>query len=220
MPIRILLAVVIFTVPGQAADWPQWRGPSGNGISAEKNLPDEWSPTKNIRWKTPIPGLGHSSPIVWGNRVFLTTAIEGPMLDGAGAPTHIRQGKAWKHPDSLGADGAWTLKVLALDASSGKILWQQTSFEGAVFDNRHQHGSYASPTPVTDGKNVYVSFGAQGIYAYDFEGRKVWNASIGKLGTLGLGDGTSPVLFDNLVIIQADEDSGDNSVIVAFDKRT
>src|SRR5258708_2276374 len=150
MPIsskRTSIAILLSTLCCHAADWPQWRGPAGNGISLEKNLPDEWSSAKNVLWKSPIPGLGHSSPIVSGNRIFLTTGIEGAVIAGAGAPVHIRQGKEWKHPESQGADHSWTLKVIALDATTGKMLWQQTAFDGAVYDNRHQHGSYASPTP-------------------------------------------------------------------------
>src|SRR5215204_5406898 len=98
-----------------AGNWPQWRGPDGSGISNEKNLPSEWSPTKNIKWKTPIDGRAHSSPIVWGNKVFLTTAVEGPEVPGAKAVKHeLEPGKEWVHPDSVGANRKHTFKVISL----------------------------------------------------------------------------------------------------------
>jgi len=99
-----LLAFASLTTVATAANWPQWRGPDGSGISTEKNLPAEWTPTKNIKWKTPIEGRGHSSPIVWGNRIFLTTAIEGAVVPGAKAVTHLNEGRVFLHPDSVGAD--------------------------------------------------------------------------------------------------------------------
>jgi outer membrane protein assembly factor BamB len=206
-----------------AADtnWPQWRGPDGAGVSPEKNLPEEWSETKNVRWKTPIPGKGHSSPIVWGKRVFLTTAVEGPVVPGAKAVTHKIEGQDWKHPDSVGADRKHTFKVLALDRDTGRILWEQTAWEGTPYDDRHRKSSYAASTPATDGQRVFAFFGAEGLYAFDAaSGKLQWKADLGKLGTVGMGTGTSPVLYDKLVIIQADEEEGKNSFIAALDKKT
>ncbi len=204
-----------------AGNWPQWRGPDGSGISNEKNLPTEWSPTKNIKWKTPIEGRSHSSPIVWGNKVFLTTAIEGPVVPGAKAVKHVLEGdKEFLHPDSVGADRKHTFKVLCLDRDSGKILWESTAWEGTPYDNRHRKSSYAASTPATDGKLVYAFFGTEGLYAYDYKGKLAWKASLGKLGTVGMGTGTSPILFENLVIVQADEENGAASFIVGVDKKT
>ncbi|MEP7270257.1 MAG: hypothetical protein ABI882_02075, partial [Acidobacteriota bacterium] len=99
----------------EESNWPQWRGPAGLGVSPDKGLPTEWSATKNIKWSTPIPGRGHSSPIIWGRRVFLTTSIEGPLIEGAQAVKHVRNGQAFIHPDSVGAEFQYTLKVLCLD---------------------------------------------------------------------------------------------------------
>ncbi len=211
----------VFSEKTRAANWPQWRGPDGSGISNEKNLPSEWSPTKNIKWKTPIDGRAHSSPIVWGNRVFLTTAVEGVVVPGAKAVKHtIEGGKEFLHPDSVGADRKHTFKVVALDRESGKILWQSTAWEGTPYDNRHRKSSYAASTPATDGKLVYAFFGTEGLYAYDFKGNLAWKAQLGNLGTVGMGTGTSPILFDNLVIVQCDEENGEASFIVAVDKKT
>jgi len=204
-----------------AGNWPQWRGPDGSGISNEKNLPSEWSPTKNIKWKTPIDGRAHSSPIVWGNKVFLTTAVEGPEVPGANAVKHVVEGdKEFLHPDSVGANRKHTFKVICLDRDSGKILWQSTAWEGTPYDNRHRKSSYAASTPATDGKLVYAYFGTEGLYAYDFKGNLAWKAQLGNIATVGMGTGTSPILFDNVVIVQCDEDNGVASFIVALDKKT
>ena len=217
-----LLAFIFTNVTSakSGANWPQWRGPDGLGISTEKNLPTEWSTSKNIKWKTPIVGRGHSSPIVWGNRVFLTTAVEGDVVPGAKAATHSIDGKEFRHPDSVGADRKHLFKVIALDRTTGKIVWEQTAFEGTPYDDRHRKSSYAASTPLTDGKHVYAFFGAEGLYAYDMKGKLAWKADLGKLGTVGMGTGTSPILYENLVIMQCDEENGQASFIVALDKKT
>lgn len=225
---RITLALVALTVAGlsifsatvSAGNWPQWRGPDGSGVSNEKNLPSEWTPTKNIKWKTPIEGRSHSSPIVWDNRVFLTTAIEGPEVPGAKAAKHMLDDKEFVHPDAIGANHKHTFKVLCLDRDTGKILWQMTAWEGTPYDDRHRKSSYAASTPATDGKLVYAYFGTEGLYAYDFKGKLAWKAQVGNIATLGLGTATSPILYENLVILQCDEDNGAASFIVAYDKKT
>jgi outer membrane protein assembly factor BamB len=212
--------LVLVALLSLGANWPQWRGPGSLGISNEKGLPDEWSYTKNVLWKTPIPGRGHSSPIVWGSRVFLTTSIEGAPAPGAKAVVHFDRGKEFRHPDSVGADKTHTLKVLCIDRSTGKILWEQTAYEGVVYDDHHKKNNYAASTPVTDGVRVYAFFGAEGLYCYDFNGKLAWKRSFGGLATFGMGTGTSPVLHNNLLILQCDEDNGEKSFIVAVDKQT
>jgi outer membrane protein assembly factor BamB len=201
-------------------NWSQWRGPDGLGISTETNLPIEWSSTKNIKWKTPIIGRGHSSPIVWGNRIFLTTDVEGETVPGAKAVEHKIEGQIFKHPDSVGGDRKHTLKVLCVDRSSGKVLWDKTAYEGTVYDDRHRKGSYASPTPATDGTYVFAYFGTEGLYCYNFDGKLIWKESPGHIGTVGMGPGTSPVLFEDTVILQCDEENGEKSYIAALDKKT
>jgi outer membrane protein assembly factor BamB len=212
------MALVIATVSLSAENWPQWRGPGGQGISSEANVPTVWSSTKNVAWKTELPS-GHSSPIVWNDRIFVTAAIEGDVVPGAKAVGHIVDGQVWLHPDSVAADRKHTMKVLALDARSGKVLWDRTAYEGTVYDARHRRSSFAGPTAVTDGRMVYAYFGPEGLYAYDFSGRLAWKV-VERFKTLGLGTGTSPVLFQNLVIIQRDEDEGKASVIAAYDKQS
>lgn len=197
-----------------AENWPQWRGPDGQGISAETRLPSEWGPGKNVAWKTALPH-GYSSPIVWGDRIFLTTAIEGEVVPGV-VPESVRIKQP--HPDSVSGDRKHTLKLLALDTASGRIVWEQTAYEGPVFDARHRRSTFAGPTATTDGRMVYAYFGPEGLYAYDLAGKLAWKV-VEKFHTLGLGTGTSPVLFKNLVIVQRDEDEK-TSVVAAYDKAT
>jgi outer membrane protein assembly factor BamB len=216
--------VAVGGVFAQASNWGQWRGTDGSGISAETNLPTEWSDSKdlkkNIKWKTAISGNGHSSPIVWGNRIFLTTAIEGQIVAGATAVRHLHKGQEYLHPDSVGADHSYTLKLVCVDADSGKMLWQKTVYEGTVYDNRHRKNTYASTTPVTDGKFVYLSFEAEGLYCYDFDGKQIWKSTLGKIAKGGMGPGTSPVLYENLLILQCDQEYGEGSFIAAVNKAT
>ncbi len=204
----------------EGMNWPQWRGHDGAGISVETSLPLEWSRDRNVLWKTPIPGRGHSSPVVWENRIFLTTDLEGEVIPGARAVTHISEGKEFKHPDSIGGDRRHTLKVLSLDRRSGRILWEQTAYDGRVYDDRHRKGSYAAPTVATDGTRVYAWFGSEGMYCYEVNGRQVWKKSLGPIGTVGMGVASSPVLHENLVILLCDEEEGERSFIVALDKKS
>jgi outer membrane protein assembly factor BamB len=222
---RVLVICVAFasamaTTSASGANWPQWRGPGSQGISSETQLPTEWSPDKHVAWKAALPGSGSSSPIVWGDRIYVTAVIEGDVVPGHRAVKH-KQGndEDWIHPDSVAGDKTHTFKVLALDAASGKVIWDRTAYEGTVYDARHRRSSFAGPTPVTDGALVFAYFGPEGLYAYDLKGELVWKA-LHPFATLGLGTGTSPLLQENLVIIQKDEDNGDHSEIVAYDKKT
>ena len=207
--------------PPAAASWPQWRGPESQGVSSESNLPSEWSTTKNIVWKTPIPGRGHSSPIVWGNKLFITTAIQGELIPGVKTLQHFTaDGDVFLHPDVVGGEYEHTFKVLCLDTETGKILWEGTAYKGRVYDGRHRKNTYASPTPVTDGEYVYAYFGAEGVYCFDFEGNPVWNTSLGRIAVMGMGVATSPVLWEDLVIVQCDQDNGIDSFLAAISKKT
>ncbi len=211
-----VLPFLLFALIAQAENWPQWRGPGGNGVSAEKGLPTEWSATRNIAWKTEIAGRGHSSPVVWGKQIFLTTSLELDPIPGAKAPKHMQGGQVYLHPDSTGGNRAHRLIVLAVDAQSGEVQWQQTAFEGRVYDDRHKKNTYATPTPVTDGKAVYVSFESQGLYAYSLDGQLKWKTSLGPIGTVGMGPASSPVLFENLVLVLCDQEEGGGSFLAAL----
>jgi outer membrane protein assembly factor BamB len=201
-------------------NWPQWRGPAGSGISSERDLPLEWSPTKNVKWKTKLPGKGHSSPIVWGNRLFITTEIEGGVVEGAQAVRHVRNGQEYRHPDAVGADREHELRLLCVDVETGKVLWDRTLHQGTVYDDRHRKNTYASPTPATDGTYVFAFFDAEGIFCFDFNGKRIWKKSPARIAKGGMGPGTSPVLFDNLVILQCDQEYGEGSFIAGLEKAT
>jgi len=213
-------AVLLCSAALGAENWPQWRGPGSQGISTETKLPIEWTPDRNVAWKVEVPGRGHSAPVVWNDRVFLTTAIEGEEVPGAKPAKHTNGGEPFVHPDSVGANRKHTYKVLAYDGKSGKLLWEQTAWQGTPYDDRHRRGSFASPSVVTDGRMVYAYFGPEGVYAYDVDGKPVWQTSIGKVKTLGLGAASSPVLYKDLVILQADDDEGADSAIVALDAKS
>jgi outer membrane protein assembly factor BamB len=209
-----LSLLLVLTAAVSAENWPQWRGDNGQGISKETQLPEEWTPGKNIAWKSALPH-GYSSPVVWGDRIFLTSAIEGETVAGV-VPESVRINQP--HPESVAGDKKHTLKLLALDVKTGKVVWEQTAYEGPVFDARHRRSTFAGPSATTDGKLVYAYFGPEGLYAYDFAGKLAWKV-VEKFHTLGLGTGTSPVLFRNTVIIQRDQDEK-TSVVVAYDKTT
>jgi len=214
------LSVLLQAPLSPAVDtWPQWRGPGGLGV-AEGSYPETWSATENVAWKTPIPGRGHSSPVVWGERVFLTTSIAGEQYPGRTAPDHLGFDlqPGYLHPDSVGVDYAHTLKVLAIDTADGSIAWEHTVYEGPVFDNRHRKNTYASATVATDGEMVFASFESEGIYAFDVDGTPRWDTDFGGMPKAGLGPGTSPVLYQNLVILQGDQEMGDGSFIAALER--
>ncbi|MDH4241922.1 MAG: PQQ-binding-like beta-propeller repeat protein [Phycisphaerae bacterium] len=209
------LACVILTSSkwGVAENWPGWRG-DGSGISNEKDLPLEWSEQENVKWKTSIPGTGHSSPIVWKNHVFVTTAVAGDesveSFKGG-----IYMGGNRDKPD----DSEYTYRLICLDADGGSIRWSKDVLQQKPKTRRHTKNTYASETPVTDGKYIFASFGSAGLYCVDFEGEVVWKRDLGTLRVQrGWGTGSSPVLFKNTIIVNCDSD--DDSYITAFEKTT
>ncbi len=220
----LLLAATLGAAPVIAADandWPGFRGADGSGIARSGPGPAaDLDLDRNLLWKTKIEGRGHSSPVVSNGKVFLTTAIVGDVIPGAGPPEHSFGGRPFKHPQAVDGNRHHTMKAIALDAEQGDLLWSRTAYAGRVYDDRHSESSYASPTPVTDGERVYAYFGSEGVYAYTVDGEPVWERDIGNIKTVGLGVGSSPVLHDGLLIILADEDSGDDSFIVALDALT
>ena len=217
--LTLSLGLTMLAAPPPKDYWPQWRGPSGQGLASEDNLPTEWSRTKNVTWSTEIPGRGFSSPIVWGDRIFLTTSIEGDVIPGASPAPHVLEGQPFVHPDAVAGDRQHTLKVIALETGTGTIVWERTAYEGRVFDARHRVGSFANTTPATDGERVFAWFGSEGLYAYDFSGKLAWKKTLGGIAAFGMGTGSSPVLFEDLIILQCDEDNGERSFIVALDRR-
>jgi outer membrane protein assembly factor BamB len=202
-----------------AANWPTFRGPNGSGV-AEGPAPTKWDATKNenILWKTPIPGLAHSSPVIWGGKVFITTAISS---DPKAVFRHGLYGDV--EPSEDVSKHTW--KVYCLDRDNGKILWEQVSYEGTPKTKRHPKSSQASSSPATDGKHLVAFFGSEGLYTYDMNGKLLWKQDLGILNAGWFYDpdyewttASSPVIYKNLVIVQCD--IAKNSFIAAFDLDT
>jgi outer membrane protein assembly factor BamB len=199
MTFRCSLALLAAAICG-AADWPQFRGPHASGVSEATNLPVEFGPQKNVVWKTRLPS-GHSSPIIFGDRIFLTGAEGGQRAD-AGRQKIVDQGGA--------------LYTLCVDRRTGKELWRREVTRPRL--ERYQPtNSPASPSPVTDGKNVYVFFGDYGLAAYSVDGVEKWRIPLGPFNNVN-GHGSSPILFGNLLIMLCDQDT--NSYLLAVDKNT
>ena len=193
--------------------WPQWRGPRGTGVAPHADPPVRWSETKNIRWKIPLPGKGHSTPIVWGDRVFVTTAV--PFGDQS-RPTF--SGAPGAH-DEFPITQHHNFMVIAVNRSDGNILWQRTMREELPHAGGHRTASLASASPVTDGEHLIAYFGSWGLYGLDMHGRPRWDADLGQMHTLhGHGEGSSPVLYGDTLIVNWDHEG--ESFLVAFDKRT
>ena len=221
----IFLSVCLATAGGAgaaqdpAAGWPQWRGPGGRA-QAESGAPLRWGAEENVVWKAPVEGRGHSSPIVVGDLIFLTSATSGEKVPGHGAITHFIGSDEFLHPDSVGADQRLDVLLLAFDRHRGTLRWRRVVRAGALpYDNRHRVSSYANPTPASDGRRVIAWFGTQGLYAFDLDGDLLWSQDFGGVGTLGMGVATSPVLAADagLVVVQNDVEGGDGSFVAALD---
>ena len=202
---------------GQALDplaqWGQWRGPLGTGVAPKADPPVEWSETKNIRWKTKLPGLGHSSPVVWGGLVFVTTA---EMTGGNKLFTGVTPDGAHNNMNPL-SDLRYA--VLAIDRKSGALAWRQTVATRQPHESTHESATWASNSPVTDGEHVIAFFGSNGLYCLDTGGRLVWKKDFGDMRVKhGHGEGASPVLHGETVVVNWDHEG--TSFIVALAKRT
>lgn len=215
--------LLVMSVPGgsmepetgkvQAKDmWAQWRGPLGTGVAPDAQPPVEWSETKNIRWKSVLPGKGHSSPVVWGEQIFLTTAIPfGEKLK----PRFVRPGTH----DNFDTTQNHEFAVLSVSRKTGKILWQQTVQKATPHEAGHFTGSFASASPVTDGALVFAFFGSHGLYCLDTSGKLLWKKDLGEMHSKhGHGEGSSPALHGDTLIINWDHE--EQSFLVALDKRT
>ena len=187
----LVISLLLVASLASAGEWPAWRGPRGDGQADEPNVPTKWSTSENVHWKVPIPGGGHSSPIVFGDRIFLTTATESDQKRS----------------------------LLCLNRADGKTIWEREVLR-APLEHRHERNSYASATPATDGKHVWVSFLGQPniqLACYDMDGNEVWRKSPGTFSSVH-GFCSSPVLYKDLVILNGDQDA--QAWIVAFDKLT
>ncbi len=213
--LRIPVFVALLFVAGSAmgSEWPHWRGPLGTGASSDAEPPVTWSETQNIRWTFDLPGEGQSTPIVWGDRIFLTAAQpigESMSPRGSGMPgAH----------DNVTVSRRYAFLVLAVNRRDGSLLWQRTVHEGVPHDAWHRTGTPASQSPVTDGKRVYASFGSQGIYALTVEGESVWQVDLGDMRVKhSHGEGSSPVLHDGTLVVNWDHEG--QSFLVALEAVT
>jgi outer membrane protein assembly factor BamB len=206
--------------PGAPPHWPAWRGPTANGVSTDTGLPVRFDPQVNGLWRAETPGEGHSSPVVWGDRVFVSAAIAGDPIPGHEPPVHYRNGELYLHGGSTDGNLRHTLLALAYDARTGREVWRRTVHDGPVYDNKYRTNTYASLTPVTDGERVYFSFGNQGLFAFTLEGDPVWQTDVGDFGVWGLGHGINPVLHGEVLILVCDNDDGEGSRMFGVDRRT
>ena len=204
----------------ESSNWPAWRGPAANGVSAETGLPVRFDPDVNGLWKTATPGEGHSSPVVWDGLVFVSAAIAGDPIPGRKPPVHVRNGEVYLHPGSADGERRHTLLALAYDARTGREVWRRTVHDGPVYDNKYRSNTYASLTPVTDGERVYFFFGNQGLFAFTLEGEPVWETDVGDFGVWGLGHGINPVLHGEVLILVCDNDDGEGSRMFGVDRRS
>jgi outer membrane protein assembly factor BamB len=202
----------------QAENWTQFRGPNGDGVTKAGQLPAEWDKDKNIQWKAALPGFGWSSPVVWGDKVFVTTAVSDKQKKpSSGAGGFGKGGGFGKNPQPPDTTYQW--QVYCLNAADGKVVWKQTAAERRPTIPIHGTNTYATETPVTDGERVYAYFGMTGVFCYDFEGKQVWKADLGSYRmALGYGTGSSPVLDDGRLFIQCDNE--EKSFLVALDAKT
>jgi outer membrane protein assembly factor BamB len=200
--------------------WPSFRGPQASGIAEQQNLPDKWNGKsgENILWRTQVPGLAHSSPVVWGQKLFITSAVSSdpnatfrPGLYGDGDASKDRSNHRWM--------------IYALDKRTGKVLWERAAHQGVPLEKRHIKSTYANSTPATDGRIVVAWFGSQGVYAYDVNGHFLWKVDLGRIDlgaydipTYEWGPASSPIIWNNLVILQCDTQS--DSFILALDANT
>ncbi len=212
--LTLFLTLFLTTAITAADDWPQFRGPTMNAAVADNpSLPEQWSQTENVEWVTDIPGLGWSSPIVWGGRVFLTTVTAAGDFELPKPGLYAPRGRSEPPP----VEHDW--RVYCLDLESGTVVWQRSVNAGVPEFPRHMKHTYASETPTTDGERVYAAFGDLGIFAFDMEGNDVWSVPVPYKQTMSdYGAAASPVLHEDKLVVLYDNEEA--SWIAALDKRT
>jgi outer membrane protein assembly factor BamB len=221
----ILLATlgVLFFLPslatnaGEATDnWPHWRGPLANGFSPHGDPPTHWDEKTNVKWKTPLPGKGSATPVVWGDQIFVLTAVDtGKKADAADLPKLDPrfEGKL-KSPMKV-----WQFLVLSFDRRTGKELWRKVATEAVPHEGHFGTHSYAGGSPATDGRNLYVSFGSRGVYCYDLAGKLRWRRDFGLMYTRqSWGEANTPAIHGDTLIVNWDHEG--QSFIVALDANT
>ena len=204
--------------PGGAdQNWGQWRGPEANGTSSVGDPPVEWDEKRNIRWKVAVPGVGHASPIVWGDQVFVLSAVE---TDVVGERQTSEGGRGRRRgPPTLDTQYVHKFVIFAIDRKTGKVNWQRTASEAMPHESTHPTGTWASGSPITDGEHVYATFGSQGLYCYDLKGSLKWKSDLGNMRIkLGFGEGSSPAIYGDQIVVNWDHEG--QSFLVVLDKKT
>lgn len=209
-----LLCLPVMSLQASVSDeryWAQWRGPAMTGVSRTAKPPLEWSETKNIKWKVEIPGRGSASPVVWGDRLYVLTAVPAGIT---GPAQHEPRG-------ALPQRGVHQYKVLAIDRATGKTVWERVAREEEPHEASHQdNGSWASSSAITDGTHIFAYFESRGLYAYDMDGRLIWQADFGdKKMRNQFGEGSTPVLSGNTLVVVWDH-LDQPSYVIALDKST
>lgn len=193
--------------------WPQWRGPLATGAAPFADPPIHWSESENIRWKITLPGLGHSTPIIWGDRVFLTAAV--PFGETVKPSTDRAPGEH----DNLPVTRRRKFVALAINRSNGDIIWRKSLTSELPREGGHVTGSLASNSPTTDGERLFAFFGSRGLYCLSLDGDLIWTLDLGNMRTLHAhGEGSSPVLHGDTLVINWDHEG--DSFVLAVDKRT
>ena len=219
-----LLTICIFALTGVALiasqpdgfekNWHHWRGPYATGVAADANPPITWSETENVRWKIAIPGIGHATPIIWGDKIFIQTAVEGTKAESEDDDNPFGGFFGGRNDGPL-----YKFDLLAINRSDGSVLWQKTLRAVEPHEGTHRDATYASNSPVTDGEFVYAYFGSRGLYCVDMDGNVKWEKDVGTMYKRNtFGEGSSPVLYDNTLVIVQDHEG--DSFITALDKRT
>jgi outer membrane protein assembly factor BamB len=192
-----------------ASNWPQFRGPNGNGVVASGEIPVTWSEANSVRWKVSVPGRGWSSPVVWGDKVFITTAVLKTPGETAGS----------RRQDRISTSDLFSWEIYCLNRMDGSVLWKTIALEGHPRIPAHTGNTYASETPVTDGERLYVYFGMMGLFCYDLDGSLVWKKDLGSFAMdTDWGTSTSPVIHDGMLYQQIDNEQ--ESFLVALDAKT
>jgi outer membrane protein assembly factor BamB len=194
-------------------NWPQFRGPSAAGVSANAALPEKWSATENVAWKTELPGRSWSSPIVWSDRVFLTAVVNQVESEAPKKGLYL----GGNRPEPPKSEHLW--KVFCLDLVTGKVRWEKTVHQGAPQSPIHLKNSYGSETPVTDGERIYAVFGGIGVFAFTLEGTEAWSRRMEpRKMRYGWGTAASPVLHGNKLILV--DDNEERAQLLALDAKT
>lgn len=213
--VTLLACFCLGTAMARAQNWPSFRGPDAAGVAESKTLPTNWDAEKpaNIRWRTRIPGLGHASPVVWGNRVFVATAVNG---DSSAFQTQTRSNA----PVPESAQHSW--RLYCLDKNGGRVIWEKSAHEGVPRVKRHLKASQANSTPATDGKYVVALFASEGLFCFGVDGKLIWKQDLGILdpglhedAAVQWGYASSPIIHKNFVIVQGDAHA--QSFLAAFD---